>query len=220
SGEARQSNERNEPDQSNEPDLSKEPDQLSQPNQASQPGQPNQPRPSGTPDGAALWASLTRSLTRLRQSAQMGIGGYLPEPRASLMLALAHVAALSGRVADPLTSLLLAVVAMAALDPAILLNVGLQLSLSATLGIVLLWPAFRRRLRRLPRVLSEPLGLTLAVTLACLPVSLSAFQLVSLVSPLAHVLAVPLLPLVLVSAGALAMVSPWPALATPAAWLA
>src|SRR5207248_8204870 len=91
---------------------------------------------------------------------------------------------------------------------------------SATLGIVLLWPAFRRRLRRLPRVLAEPLGLTLAVTVACLPVSLSAFQLVSLISPIAHVPAIPLLPLVLVSAGALAVVSPWPALATPAAWLA
>jgi len=109
---------------------------------------------------------------------------------------------------------------MAAVDPRILLDVGLQLSLSATLGIVLLWPQLRPRLQGLPHWVAEPAGLTLAVTVATLPVTLSTFQLVSLVSPLAHVVAVPLLPVVLLSAAALALVSPLQNVAAAVAWLA
>jgi competence protein ComEC len=122
--------------------------------------------------------------------------------------------------------LLLAAALMAAIEPRVLLDLGLQLSLSATLGIVLLWPGLRRRLRRAPRVrrlprfVVEPVGLTLAVTLASLPVTLSAFQQVSLVSPVAHIIAVPLLPAVLVSAALLVLAAPVPSLGGFAAWLA
>lgn len=149
-------------------------------------------------------------------------GGHPSAIRAALMVTLALVAGLAGRIADPLTSLGLALLAMAALEPRVLLDLGLQLSLSATLGIVLLWPVVRRRLRlyRLPRPIAEAVGLSLAVSLACLPLTLSVFGLVSLVSPVAHVLAVPLLPLVLIGAALLSMAAPVPSLATAAAWLA
>jgi competence protein ComEC len=157
----------------------------------------------------------------------LGIAGYTlltgahpSAVRAALMVGLANVAASTGRVADPLTSLAVAAVAMAALEPRILLDVGLQLSLSATLGIVLLWPRLRRRLRGLPSFVSEPAGLTLAVTLATLPVTLSVFQSISLVSPVAHILAVPLLPLALLSTAVLAAVSSVEPLASVVAWLA
>ena len=131
--------------------------------------------------------------------------------RAALMVGLAILAARTGRLADSLTSVVVAATLMAAVEPRILLDVGLQLSLSATLGIVLLWPRLRPRLKGVPRLIAEPAGLTLAVTLATLPITLGVFQLVSLVSPVAHILAVPLLPLVLVSAAVLALVSPIPA---------
>jgi len=157
----------------------------------------------------------------------LGVAGYTvltgahpSAVRAALMVGLATVAATTGRVADPLTSLLLAALAMAALDPRILLDVGLQLSLSATLGIILLWPRLRRRLRGMPGFVAEPAGLSLAVTLATLPVTLSVFQSVSLVSPLAHVLAVPLLPAALASTALLAAVSSVEPLASAVAWLA
>jgi competence protein ComEC len=157
----------------------------------------------------------------------LGIAGYTlltgahpAAVRAGLMVGLATLAALTGRLADPLTSVLVAATVMAAVDPRILLDVGLQLSLSATLGIVLLWPRVRPRLKGLPHFVAEPAGLTLAVTLATLPVALSAFQLVSLVSPLAHVLAVPLLPVVLLSTALLAVVSPVPPVAGVVAWVA
>jgi hypothetical protein len=96
----------------------------------------------------------------------------------------------------------------------------LQLSLSATLGIVLLWPELRKPLRRLPRFIGEPLGLTLAVTLASLPLVLAVFQQISLVSPLAHILAVPLVTAVLVGAGLLALLAAVPLLQIAAVWLA
>jgi competence protein ComEC len=157
----------------------------------------------------------------------LGIAGYTlltgahpSAVRAALMVGLALLAALTGRVADPLTSLLLAVLGMGLLEPRILLDVGLQLSLSATLGIILLWPRLRRQLRGIPGWIAEPAGLTLAVTLATLPVMLSVFQSVSLVSPLAHVLAVPLLPAALASTALLASVSSVAPLANVVAWLA
>src|ERR1051326_2671442 len=147
-------------------------------------------------------------------------GAHPSAVRAALMVSLARLASLSGRIADPLTSLGLALLGMALVEPRVLLDVGLQLSLSATLGIVLLWPTLRRRLRlyRLPRLLAEPIGLSLAVGVACLPLTLAVFGLVSLASPLAHVLAVPLLPAQLLASVLLAIAAPLPQLAAAAAW--
>jgi competence protein ComEC len=157
----------------------------------------------------------------------LGIAGYTlltgahpAAVRAGLMVGLATLAARTGRLADPFTSVLVAATSMAAVEPRILLDVGLQLSLSAVLGIVLLWPRLQPRLKGLPRLIAEPAGLTLAVTLATLPVTLSVFQVVSLVSPVAHIVAVPLLPLVLVSAALLALVSAIQPVAVVVAWVA
>lgn len=133
-------------------------------------------------------------------------GAHASAVRAALMVGLAELATLSRRMPDPLTSLLLAATIMAALQPTVLLDFGFQLSVSATLGLILLWPRLRYAVRRLPRFLAEPAGLTLAVSLATLPVVLSTFQLLPLVSPLAHIVAVPLLAPVLLSTALLAIV--------------
>jgi competence protein ComEC len=147
-------------------------------------------------------------------------GAHASAVRAALMVGLASLAALVGRPADSLHGLLLAAVLMALHTPRILLDLGLQLSLTATLGLILLWPQLRRYLHGLPGWLAEPAGLTFAVTIATLPLVLSVFQSVSLISPLAHVLAVPLLPLVLGGTALLALASPVPALAQAVAPLA
>src|SRR6185295_3486122 len=93
----------------------------------------------------------------------LGIAGYTlltgahpSAVRAGLMVGLGTLAALSGRLADPLTGVVLAATLMAAVEPRILLDVGLQLSVSAILGIVLLWPRWRSRLRRVPRLIADP----------------------------------------------------------------
>jgi competence protein ComEC len=178
---------------------------------------------------AALGALATRLgggwLTTLAVGLGLGLytlltGAHPSAVRAGLMVGIASIGPLWGRTADSLTSLLLAAVAMAVVEPRILLDVGMQLSLSATLGLVLLWPRLRRRLRGLPPILAEPAGLTLAATLATLPITLSVFQSVSLVSPLAHILAVPLLPPVLASTALLALVAASPPLASVVSWVA
>jgi competence protein ComEC len=178
---------------------------------------------------AALGAVVTRlgggSLATLLVLLGLGLytlltGAHPSAVRAGLMVGLASLGSLCGRASDSLTSLLLAAVVMAAFEPPILLDVGMQLSLSATLGLVLLWPRLRRRLRGLPGVVAEPAGLTLAATLATLPVTLSVFQSVSLVSPLAHIAAVPLLPPVLVSTALLALLAPIPPVAHVVGWVA
>jgi competence protein ComEC len=140
--------------------------------------------------------------------------------RAGLMVGLATTAGVVGRLPDSLTSLLLAAVAMAGFDPDVLLDIGFQLSFSATLGLILLWPRLRRLVRGVPAVVAEPAGITLAVTLATLPVTLSVFQSVSLISPLAHVVGMPLLPPVLLGAALIALAAPLPPLASAVAWLA
>ena len=181
--------------------------------------------------GAVIWlfghllSRRTALLTSLATVAGYAAltGAHPSAVRAALMVALANLAAVTGRVPDSLTSLMLAVLGMALVDPRVLLDLGLQLSLSATLGIVLLWPHIRRmrRVRRLPRWVRDPFGLTVTVTLACLPVSLSAFRVISVISPIAHVVAVPLLPLVLLTAALLGLIASLaPPLAIAAAWFA
>jgi ComEC/Rec2-related protein len=147
-------------------------------------------------------------------------GAHAAAVRAAIMAGLTTVAAVGGRLADPLTSLLLAAAVMGAVDPHVPLDLGFQLSFSATLGLILLWPRIHRRLRRLPKPLAEPAGVTVTVSLATLPVTVAAFQSVSLVSPLAHIAAVPLVPVVMLSATALAAAAPFPILATPLGWAA
>ncbi|MBV9579397.1 MAG: ComEC/Rec2 family competence protein [Chloroflexi bacterium] len=174
-----------------------------------------------------LGPSLALLPTLLAIASYTLVSGAHPSAiRAALMVSLALVGSAGGRVAEPLTSLSVATLGMALVDPGVLLDLGLQLSVSATLGIVLLEPVLHRRLplRRLPKLVGEPVGLTLAVTLACLPVTLSRFQVVSLASPVAHIVAVPLLPVVLVASGVLAVAAALPLpgaqLVGVCAWLA
>jgi hypothetical protein len=70
-----------------------------------------------------------------------------------------------------------------------------------------------RLVRGVPHWIADPAGVTGVVTLATLPVMLSVFHEVSLVSPLSHVVAMPLLTPVLLGAAVLAAVSAWPPVA-------
>src|ERR671931_1726469 len=88
---------------------------------------------------------------------------------------------------------------MGGAEPTGLLDVGFQLSFAATMGLILLYPRIRSLLSRLPRWLAESLALTIAAELATLPIVLAVFQQVSLVSPLANLLAAPLVPWIMAS---------------------
>ncbi len=73
-------------------------------------------------------------------------------------------------------------------------DLGFDLSFLATLGILWFEPAFRRRFQRLPKVIAETLAATAAATLLTMPLIVWSFGIVSLVSPLANLLIVPLIP--------------------------
>ncbi len=116
-----------------------------------------------------------------------------PEPsvlRAALMGGIGLVAIAVGRRAEPLHALGLAVGALAIARPSLLTAAGFHLSVAATAGIVLWTDPVAQRLR-MPDVVARPLGATLAAQIAVAPVLLASFGELSLIAPLANVLAVP-----------------------------
>ena len=100
-------------------------------------------------------------------------------------------------------SLTWAAVVMVAVRPTTLWDVGFQLSVLATAGILFLAPALQIRLHRLPGWLGEPLALTLAAQIAVLPVLMVTFGRVSLISPVPNVILAPLFAPIMVSGLAL-----------------
>lgn len=171
--------------------------------------------------GALVWAS--RRLLGARWALLPALAGVVAYTllagappsavRAALMVAGALIAARVGRLADPLTGVLMAAALMSAVSPPVLLDVGFQLSVAATLGLVLLAPRITRLLSWLPRPMGQALAVAFAAQLATLPISLAVFQQTSVISPLANLLAAPLVPLIMAGAGVLVVLLPVPALA-------
>jgi competence protein ComEC len=130
------------------------------------------------------------------------VGGYVlltgASPsvmRAALMAGALLVARLGGSRSHAVSALVLAALVMLAAAPPVLWDVGFQLSLLATAGLIWFGPSIERRLQRLPAWIREPVALTLAAQLTTLPVILVNFERLSLVAPVANVVVVPLVPL-------------------------
>jgi len=114
--------------------------------------------------------------------------------RAALMASVASCGLASGRRAATANALCVAVTAMLFLDPAAIADLGFLLSASATAGLVLWQAPLAARFERLPGMFREGLATTLAASAPTLPVIAAAFGRVSLISPLANLVAVPLFP--------------------------
>ncbi|MBT3362888.1 MAG: ComEC family competence protein [Chloroflexi bacterium] len=144
------------------------------------------------------------------------ISGMHPSAiRAAIMSSVYLLAIWSGRSNRSLNALALTAAIMVALQPYVLWDVGFRLSFLAMLGIVLLSPYFeaagQSSIRRLSGKQSyEPLSnignfinksvaITLGATLATMPAVAFYFNRVSLVSLPATFLALPVLPLVIVT---------------------
>ena len=125
--------------------------------------------------------------------------------RAALMASVASCGLASGRRAATANALCVAVTAMLFADPAAIADLGFVLSASATAGLVLWQAPLAARFARLPGAVREGLATTLAASAPTLPVVAAAFGRVSLVSPVANLVAVPLFP-PLMLAGALTSV--------------
>lgn len=111
--------------------------------------------------------------------------------RAAAMGAAGLVALAVGTRAEPLHVLALAVAVVVAIRPQIVFSVGLHLSVLATAGIIMLTPAILQFLRPLPRLVTLPLAVTIGAQFAVLPLLVIVFQEVSLVAPLANLVAAP-----------------------------
>jgi competence protein ComEC len=126
--------------------------------------------------------------------------------RAALMAAAMLFGRQAGSRAHAASALALAALVMILVAPAVVWDVGFQLSLLATAGLIAFGAGIEARLGGWPGWLREPVALTIAAQLATLPIILITFGRLSLVAPLANVLVVPLVPLVMLASAAAAPV--------------
>jgi len=141
--------------------------------------------------------------------------------RAGLMISLVLLGEYLGRPSRSLNGLVLAAGILTLFQPKILLDIGFQLSLAATYGLVRLAPLVQRLISpHWPRWLSGVISETLAATLMTTPLIVLYFERLSLVSPLINLIVVPIIPLLMalgLSASMIIMI--WPLLGQLVIWL-
>jgi len=151
---------------------------------------------------AAFALLLTRRLRRRQLAAGLAAalvlgyvlltGGEPPVWRAAIMLWLVLGARELGRETDGLRALAASALLMLFVRPHWLFGLSFQLSFLAVLGILLLSPRLQPHFSRLPSFLAGPLAVTLSAQLAVLPLQLSFFALLPLLTVPANLLSVPL----------------------------
>jgi competence protein ComEC len=155
----------------------------------------------------ALWRRSPRLALRLPAGKAAAVAGLLaalayaalagfavPAQRTVYMLAVVAAALWSGRQLPVSTILAGALLVVLLLDPWAVLSAGFWLSFGAV-GVILAVTVGRLAQ---PGVLRQWLRVQGAITLALVPLSLALFQQVSIVSPVANALAIPLISLVVV----------------------
>ena len=115
--------------------------------------------------------------------------------RAGVMGSLTLIAYYFGRPAEARRLLWMAAGIMLLINPLLLLDIGFQLSVGATGGLLYLAPLMKRFPQH--HYLKEYLYPTLAATVATLPIILWHFGRVSWISPLVNMLVLPVVPLVM-----------------------
>ena len=140
--------------------------------------------------------------------------------RASAMAGLALLAAARGRRTQPVQLLAAAVLVLVLLDPLLARRLGLLLSASATLGVLVVAPRVRQRLDPLLAVVRsrrvlDLLAVTVGAQVAVLPVLLATGDEIALATLPANLVAVPAAALASVACTTAAVVAlPAPALAS------
>jgi competence protein ComEC len=144
-------------------------------------------------------------------------GFSVPTQRAAIMLAVAMFAIISQRNPQPFHTLATALVAVLLFDPLAVLSAGFWLSFIA---VALIIYTVAGRLGKL-NIILETLKLNSVMSLGLVPLTLLFFQQVSLISPVANAVAVPLISFLIVPFALLAVVLMFitPTLATWLFWL-
>jgi competence protein ComEC len=139
------------------------------------------------------------------------VGASASVIRAAIMGILGLLAMTLGRQRDARFAILWTAFLMLLWNPKLLwYDAGFQLSFAAVIGLMELGPLIRPFLRRMPEILGirEALEATICAQLAAVPVGLLAFKTFSLISPLANILTVPLIPLAMLLSALSVVVSP------------
>ncbi len=167
---------------------------------------------------AAAVAAVAGSLDRRRRSVltiaaivvYVAFSGASPSVvRAGAMAGVVLLARESGRAGRAAAALGWAVVLLLAADPALIADAGFQLSSLATAGLIAWATPLGTRIGalgggRVPGWLAESLGVSLAAQAATLPVVLATFGRLALISPVANLFIVPVVPIAMAT-GALAL---------------
>lgn len=120
--------------------------------------------------------------------------------RAGIMAGLLLLAQHIGRLRVASSALIFTAGMMLAANPLLLkIDVGFQLSFAASLSIIYIKPFLDKKLKWLPEWLNlkDILTLTLAAQIGVMPLSIFYFGQLSLISPLANLLVVPLVPILM-----------------------
>jgi competence protein ComEC len=128
-------------------------------------------------------------------------GFSVPTQRAVIMLSVAMLAIISQRNSQPLHTLATALFAVLMLDPLAVLSAGFWLSFIA---VALIIYTVAGRLGKL-HIIWETLKLNAVMSLGLIPLTLLFFQQVSLISPIANVIAVPVISFLVVPLALLAV---------------
>lgn len=162
-------------------------------------------------------------------------GAAPPVVRAAVMGTLVLWARYEGRPGSGLLALSLASAGMVAIDPPVLLSVSFQLSVASMAGLVLVTPPLqawmeerassivrgRAPLNGPARFLVAALAAGVGATLLTIPLTAFSFHRVSLIGVPVTLLALPVVPFLLVIAGAVAIAGVvWEPLAQVMAWVA
>ena len=129
-------------------------------------------------------------------------GAQAPVVRATLMVSFAYLAVLLGRQSSREIGLSIAIFIMLLAFPLYLFDLGFQLSVAATSGLVFVLPKLENLLRvlkiRIPGLLKEGLLVTLSAQITTWPIIAWQFKTFSVSALVANLLVVPLIPFMLV----------------------
>lgn len=120
--------------------------------------------------------------------------------RAAVMASSLLVAQYLGRPSRSINVLVFAAGLLALLEPKIIFEIGFQLSLIATYGLIRLGPVIVSALERfgsIPETLRLIIGETVAATLVTAPLIAMYFDRISIVSPVSNLLVLPIMPLLM-----------------------
>ena len=143
--------------------------------------------------------------------------------RAGIMGSLVVLGRETGRLSDALHTLMVSVTAMVIADPAIIASIGFQLSVAATLGLVLLSGRFEALLSRIPSSygIRSSLSTTLAAVVATQPLITLYFGQLSIVAPITNLIVLPLIPIAMLAGFCIISVSAIaPLVAVYVGWIA